>query len=340
MAGLTHSALRSLILGYGGVGLLSTEMLGARRLPSENKNISPYLVRTEVESPLSYQLLVSQESEICPAMEVLHRLKADAIDLNLGCPAPRVRRGGGGSSLMDFPERVQGIVAMARKKTAQPLSAKIRLGERFDEEKLCNFCQMLEGEGIDMLTVHARLRKESFSRPPHWSWVAKVKEWVSIPVIANGGILSVADARKCLAVSQADGLMIGRGAAFTPWLFADIARDVYGMNIPKIKVNLPVLYATFVSALVERFVPERRLGRLKEFTHYFSSNYAFGHNLAVSVQTSSSLLQAWQRALLFFKRHDTDQLVSGRQHIENVTAMFTSCGSGGELQKMIRKGPG
>ena len=308
MAGLTHSALRTLLLDFGGLGLLSTEMLAARRLPMENARVSPYLFRIQREKPLSYQVLLTSVEEVEPAIEALHRLGADAVDLNLGCPAPRVRRGGGGSSLMDNSELVRRITAAARKATELPLTAKIRLGESLDENRLRDFCFILEGEGIDLLTVHARLRKEPFSRPPHWTWVARVKEWLSIPVIANGGVLSVADAEKCLATTGADGLMIGRGAAFTPWLFADIATRIYGREIDGIPRNLPAIYALFVRALVERFRPERRLGRLKEFTHYFATNYAFGHTLAVAVQTSSSVEQAWQRAMDFFGRHDRDDM--------------------------------
>ena len=259
MAGLTHSALRTLLLDFGGVGLLSTEMLAARKLPGENAQRSPFLVRTEREQPLSYQLLVTDSAEVAPAVEALHRLKADAVDLNLGCPAPRVRRAGGGSSLMAAPDRVRAIVAEARRCTGLPLTAKIRLGESLSKEheaQLRNFCLMLEGEGIDLLTVHARLRTEAFCRKPHWERVATVKEWLSIPVIANGSVLSVADAENCLQLSNADGLMIGRGAAFTPWIFADIARKVYGYDIPARKLCLPAVYADFVAALAERFVPE------------------------------------------------------------------------------------
>jgi nifR3 family TIM-barrel protein len=322
MAGLTHSALRTLLLDFGGVGLLSTEMLAARRLPVENERLSPYLVRTGREYPLSYQLLVTDAVEVAPAIEALHRFQADAVDLNLGCPAPMVRRGGGGSSLMDAPERVREIVSRARKETDLPLTAKIRLGEAFSEEKLYDFCRMLEGEGIDLLTVHARLRKEPFCRRPHWQWVARVKEWLSIPVIANGSVLSVADAKKCLQVSGADGLMIGRGAAYTPWLFADIGRELYGLDLPVAKICLPELYGSFVLSLVDRFVPERRLGRLKEFTHYFASNYAFGHTLAVRVQTAASVQEAWQRALEFFQRSDREALDQAGDRLAEVEALL------------------
>lgn len=309
MAGLTHSALRTTLLQYGGVGMLSTEMLSASRLPVENAQLSPYLVRTASEKPLSYQLLVAEEKHVTRAMARLKILGADSIDLNLGCPAPQVRRMGGGSCLMDDPQRVRAIVARSRRETITPLTAKIRLGENLESEKLRDFCLMLAGEGIDMLTVHARLRRESFARRPHWEWIAMVKQWIDIPVVANGGIDSVENAQLCLQQSGADGLMIGRAAATTPWIFADIAREVYGVGSAKTEITLPCLYATFASALVQRFQPERRLGRLKEFTHYFAKNYFFGHHLASRVQSSQSFEEAWCRAEAFFAANDPEQVL-------------------------------
>lgn len=304
MAGLTHSALRTTILGFGGIGLLSTEMLAATRLPAESAATSPYLVRTPRETPLSYQLLLTGEQQIPRAFAALQRLGADAVDLNLGCPAPLVRRAGGGSSLMDEPERVRRMVRSARRHTALPLTAKIRLGETLDAARLRDFCTMLADEGIDLLTVHARLRRESFARRPRWEWIARVKEWVTIPVVANGGIDSLASARACLQTSGADGLMIGRRAAVAPWVFAEIARGLYDVDLPAPQVCLPRVYREFAVALVERFAPERQLGRLKEFTHYFARNYAFGHHLASRVQSSGSLAQAWAGARAFFAAND------------------------------------
>ncbi len=307
MAGLTHSALRTLLLDFGGVGMLSTEMLSARKLPGENPRVSPYLVRTPRESPLSYQLLITDIQQVAPAMAAVQRLSADAVDVNLGCPAPRVRKAGGGSSLPENPDRLRAIVRAARRLTDLPLTAKIRLGERLDETRLRDFCLMLQGEGIDLLTVHARLRGESFARKPRWQWVGKVKEWLDIPVVANGGIFSVDDAARCLNQSGADGLMIGRAAVQKPWLFAEIAREIYGVSVDDCRINLPWSYARFALGLA-RFRPERRLGRLKEFTHYFALNYAFGHHLAMAVQKSSTISMAWQQAIDFFSRSDAENL--------------------------------
>ena len=305
MAGLTHSAFRSLLLQLGGVGLLSTEMLSAKILPKENARISPFLVSTEQEHPISYQLLVAEKSHLAPAIDRVHQLGADAIDLNLGCPAPRVRKFGGGSKLTEDQGHLQQLVAEARRLTHLPLTAKIRLGETLDEKKLQNFTCMLEGEGIDLLTVHARLRKEAFCRKPRWEWVGKVKKWLSLPVVVNGGIFSVEDARRCLERCGADGLMLGRGAVIRPWLFHEIATEVYGVDLLPLDVDRPSIYFSFIDLLEERFRPERRLGRLKEFTHYFSETYPFGLRLASAVQNSKSVQEARDRASAFFAKTDT-----------------------------------
>ena len=193
------------------------------------------------------------------------------------------------------------MVGEKRKRSQLPLTAKIRLGIELDEQKLKDFCTMLEDEGIDILSVHARTKKESFARRPRWEWIAKVKEWLKIPVIANGGIFSVQDAENCLSVSGADGLMIGRGAVTKPWLFAEIAREVYGCEIAEPEVSLPLVYGNFIDLINELFRPEHRLGRLKQFTPYFAQNYKFGHNLATTVQSSKSVDEARERAGIFFE---------------------------------------
>lgn len=299
MVGVSHSALRTIIMELGGVGLLSTEMLGARKLPHSNPLYDPFLIKGDMEHPLSYQMLVANPDDVAAAMDALHRLGADAVDLNLGCPAPTIRRKGGGSKLAEDKDLVRQVVAAARRVTTLPLSAKIRLGSELNEERLRDFCLMLEGEGLDYLTVHGRLQKEPFNRRPRWEWIGKVKEWLTIPVIANGGIFTVEDAKQCLEISGADGLMIGRAAPTTPWLFAEIGHAVYGEPALTV-IDKPAIYRRFVAILDQRFPPGRHLGRLKEFSHYFSKNYPFGHHLAMAVQRSESVTEAMAAAEDFF----------------------------------------
>jgi nifR3 family TIM-barrel protein len=299
MVGLSHSALRLLVVELGGAGLFFSEMLSVGKLPTENETISPFLSRTPAESPLFYQIFAGSGQDVVPAVERLHRLNAQGIDLNLGCPAPALRKLGAGSFM--GKKLIAETIRVIRSATPLPISAKIRLGRTLDEENLVSFCTMLEDEGIDLLTVHGRLHGEKFCRKVHWDWIGKVKKAVNVPVMANGGIFTVADAKKCLHESGADGLMIGRGAAVRPWVFAEIAHALYGVEMVE-QPSLAKIYFWFIKLLEERFQPERRLGRLKQFTHYYAGNFAFGHHLASGVQNANNIQEAAEIAGRFFEK--------------------------------------
>lgn len=306
MVGLSHSAMRSMLLSLGGVGLLYTEMLAARHIPHENPKSSPFLVRGDDEFPLIYQIYVSNPDYVHEAVERLELMGADGVDINLGCPAPQVRRSGAGGFLAEDEETVSKIVKKMRASTTLPISAKIRLGRTLDQNKLTNFCRMLEGEGIDMLAVHARLHGEKFCRPPRWQWAGCVKDSVNIPVLANGGIFCVEDARRCLELTGADGLMLGRGAIENPFLMQKIGEDIYGIGKNDLALSAQDLYYRFIELLEKRFAPERRLGRLKQYTHYFSRAFKFGHRLATTIQKSENIEDAREKAELFFARNKPD----------------------------------
>ncbi len=302
MVGISHSAFRSLVQGEGGVGVLFTEMLAAKRLPHDSELCSPLLIRDESEKPLIYQIVAGNEEDISPAVEKLHKLGAQGIDLNLGCPAPTQRRQGAGAMLAGNHVQLCKVLSCLRKSTELPVSVKIRLGPSLAVDVLRSFCRFLEAEGVDMITIHARLNGEKFCRKPRWAVIGEIKDAVSVPVIANGGIFSSADARMCLELSSADGVMIGRGAVEQPWLCGDIAREIYGIGPARKQRASSEVYSHYINLLEERFAPERRLGRLKQFTRYFASSFQFGHHLASSIQNSNSIEQARQRADDFFVR--------------------------------------
>lgn len=302
MVGITHTAFRSLVQKEGGVGLFFTEMLAAKRLPHDSENHSPLLIKGEADRPLIYQIFIFSENQVGPAIDKLHQLGADGIDLNAGCPAPMLRKQGAGDSLLDNPGLMRKIVSKIRKATILPLSVKMRLGHPGAKEKNLGFCRMLEDQGVDFLTIHARMRGEKFCRKPRWGDIAYVKNDLSIPIFANGGIFSAKDAKRCLEESGADGLMIGRGAVIRPWLLAEISSQIYGCKINSVPTPRPELYFRYSEFLIEKFGVERRLGRLKQFTHYFAGSYLFGHYLATSVQKSSTFEEALDNATVFFNR--------------------------------------
>jgi len=300
MVGLSHSALRSLVIELGGVGLLFTEMLSAKRLPSENMSSSPFLARGAEENPLIYQVYMSHEHDLPGVLDRLHELDAQGIDINLGCPAPQLRKIGAGQELLKNRAVAISLIKKLRQQTDLPLSVKIRLGAAGDSQKLTDTCQLFEDLGVDYITIHARHDTEKFCRKPRWTALETVTRQISIPVIANGGIFTVEDARQCLEQSGAAGLMIGRGAAYQPWLLRSIAEELYQFKPDSCLPDGQEIYERFVVLLRDRFRPERRLGRLKQFTHYYGSNYAFGHLLVSRIQNSHSLDQAVEIATDFF----------------------------------------
>ncbi len=302
MVGLSHSALRTLIFELGGVGLLYTEMLAAKRLPHDNEYISPLLIKSDLEKPLIYQIITADPVKIKPALERLHSLGAHGIDLNLGCPAPIQRKLGAGSALAANSKQLRLVLGELRRNTDLPLSVKIRMGETADIVKLQSFCSFLESEGVDMITIHARLNGEKFCRKPRWAMISEVKDKMGGPLFVNGGIFTVEDAKRCLKQSGADGIMLGRGAVERPWICADIAEELYGVSSADNYINRSDMFWRFVELLEERFTPERQLGRLKQFSYYFAASFEFGHHFAAAIQSSKSLREAKSRANDFFSK--------------------------------------
>ncbi len=301
MVGLSHSALRTLVTEIGGAGLLFTEMLSASRLPGDNPKVSPLLIKCDQERPLFYQLYLAQISVIDAAIEKIEQLGGEGIDLNLGCPAPQLRREGAGVYLSSDHPKLIAILLALRKKTRLPLSVKIRLGESSDKNKFVDYCRMLEDAGVNLITVHARFNTDKFCRKPHWQWVAYAKEAVNIPVFANGGIFSVEDALNCFKVSGADGLMLGRGAVVRPWLFCDIAAALKKGEVEKRVWDRKEIFNRFFELLQLRFEGNRQLGRLKQFTTLYAESFTFGHSLATAVQRSQSMQEAKNKADQFFE---------------------------------------
>lgn len=306
MVGLSHAALRSVMEELGGVGLFFTEMLSAKRLPNESERVSPCLIRSEEKKPLFYQIFLSEPQVIAPAIEKLHGLEASGVDLNLGCPAPKLRKLGAGCALTKDFDKVKAILKTLRQATELPLSVKIRLGTQDRPDRYTELCKIIEGEGADCLVVHARFDHEKFCRKPRWERIGEAKKILSIPVVANGGIFSTQDAVECLLACGADGLMLGRGAVVRPWLFQAVASEVYGIPMEGGPLRFSDIYFQFADTLTSRFPVERRLGRLKQFTHYYAESSLYGHQLACSVQVSSTMEEALERAEAFFFENDYD----------------------------------
>lgn len=225
MAGITDYVLRSLIRKYSGEGpLLTTEMISSEYLAQTLNGRSgvEILKRDENHSPISYQISGHKPHLMHQAAKFLNDY-ADMIDINMGCPVKKVVGGQDGAALMRTPELAADLVKAVKDGCDKPVSAKFRLGYTADEMNYVEFGQKMQEAGAEFITIHARTRSQMYSGHADWAKIKALKENVDIPVFANGDILSVDDAIKCLELSGADGIAVGRGAIGDPTLIGRIS---------------------------------------------------------------------------------------------------------------------
>ena len=296
MAGVTHSAFRRLVADFGGYGALTTEMLSGAALHGENLTASPFTKRRAHEGAVVYQIRLTGHEDIARSLERLASIEPFGIDINLGCPAPEIRKGGGGVELFDDAERLSRVLDLVRSRWKGLLTVKCRLGKRRDawQEVFAHRLRLFEAAGVDGVTVHPRFSDEKLKRNARWNLFPWIASLTRLPVIANGDIAAHAmePALGLLAAGGCGGLMIGRMAAVKPWIFREFAGSA-------VTVDFRDVWTRAYEYTCEDFPPEKAIGRLKEFTTYFARNFLFGHELYRKVQGAHDLATLKTRAVEF-----------------------------------------
>lgn len=222
LAGITDLSFRSLVTRYG-ADLAFTEMISAKALHYKNKNTQNLIKIPKDGGKFGIQLFGSDADILKEiAMSFNDTPEVAVIDINMGCPAPKIVKNGEGSFLMKDVENAQRIMQKVRSVTKKPLSVKFRRGYEMDNETALEFAKMAEGEGIDYITVHGRYRDQFYSGKSDRDIIKKIKEEVKIPVVANGDIFTGKDAIEVLNYTKADAIMIARGALGNPFIFEEI----------------------------------------------------------------------------------------------------------------------
>lgn len=208
LAGISDIVYRNLIRKYASKCLLSTEMLSSEALKNvQNPKIADY---KEEEYPLSFQIVGHKPDLMVQAAKLLEN-RASVIDINCGCPVNKVVKSNDGSGLMRTPKLAYDIVSAVRENINIPLSVKFRLGWDKEHKNFIEFGQLMQKAGADFVTLHGRCRSDLYSGASDWKAIGQLKKELDIPVFANGDIKTVEDAARCLDITGADGVSIGRG---------------------------------------------------------------------------------------------------------------------------------
>lgn len=221
MAGVTDLPFR-LLCKEQGAGLLSMEMVSAKAIYFNNKNTEELLNIDDREPPVSLQLFGSDPDIISEMAKKIEDRPFSILDINMGCPVPKVAGNGEGSALMKNPKLVEEIVSKTAKAIKKPVTVKIRKGIDDAHVNAVEIARIAESAGAAAVAVHGRTREQYYSGKADWDIIRQVKEAVKIPVIGNGDVTSPESAKQLLETTGCDGIMIGRGAQGNPWIFRQI----------------------------------------------------------------------------------------------------------------------
>ncbi|GAB4174546.1 MAG: tRNA dihydrouridine synthase DusB [Coleofasciculaceae cyanobacterium] len=221
LSGVTDMVFRRLVRRYAPESMMYTEMVNASGL-CHVKQLPKIMEVDANERPISIQLFDCRPDFLGEAAQMAVAEGADTIDINMGCPVNKITKNGGGSSLLRQPETAEAIVRTVVKAVDVPVTVKTRIGWTDGEINILDFAKRMEDAGAQMITIHARTRAQGYNGNAQWEWIGRVKEIVSIPVIANGDIFSVEAALKCLEQTGADGVMCSRGTLGYPFLVGEI----------------------------------------------------------------------------------------------------------------------
>lgn len=301
MAGVTDSPFRRMVLGLGGCGLVSSEMTNAASVTPKALKRHHLLDYLPNERPFVMQLSGNDPDLMSRAARTVEELGADILDINCGCPSPKVTGGGHGASLLRDLPKLSCVLESVRAAVSIPITLKFRAG--WDEGYLnyLETARRAEDAGVAALTLHPRTREQRYTGEADWSRIAEVKRNVSIPVIGSGDVRDATDALQRMYENGVDGVMIGRAAMSNPWIFLQIAQLRQGeqpfVPTPADKRDLLLRYL----ALSLEDIPERlALNRLKQLIGHFFIGLPGSVVLRTELQRSHSIDEARDLIERFF----------------------------------------
>ncbi len=289
MAEITTPSLRRCIRKFDSETVLYSEMLSGGGIACGSFHNESLTIINEYDEPFVFQLLGGDPGIMAEACRILSEKKCSGIDINMGCSAPDIVKKFQGSKLLSDMAATREIVKQCRKAYSGTLSVKMRSGfEESDNRYLVDFAKMLEGEGVDYITLHPRHGKLSFRRTADWSLVKLLKDNIKIPVVGNGDIATPEDVRKRFSETGCDGIMIGRNAVAAPWIFA-LARGLLNGGSFRLEVNLPEVFSDVLLGIKKDLPEHLHKSRGHRFAFYFCKNFVFSHDIFKKIRNTGEI---------------------------------------------------
>lgn len=326
MAGVTDYTFRRLIKRRGGVGLVVSEFISVEGLTRNNPKSKRQMHFDEEERPFAVQIFGGNSDRMAMGAEMAEEVGADILDVNCGCPAPKVVKNGGGSGLLREPERLETILKGIKKSISIPLTLKMRIGYSDSTINAVEIAKMAEQCGVEHIQVHGRTKEQGYKGLANWDVIKAVKEAVSVPVSGNGDITTIEYGLKKWRESGVDGILIGRGAMQNPWIFRQFQdvlerREPYQPDLAEKKAVL----LEFFEMLGEEMPEIVALGKMKQLAGQFTKGLVGGAQFRQTLYHSHSAQEILDNITIYFETLSERQTFGDGQVEADKDLEFESC---------------